>query len=90
MNKVRRRRAFMRAAEDFIISCPHCGGVVSIPRDGVRCGVFRHGVSIKDGTQVPPHAPKAECDRLAEEGLIYGCGKPFCFDGAAVAICGYV
>jgi adenosine deaminase len=25
-----------------------------------------------------------------EEGLIYGCGKPFCFDGVAVAICDYV
>ena len=21
---------------------------------------------------------KEECDRLAREGLIYGCGKPFC------------
>ena len=80
----------MQPAQDFIISCPHCDGMVSIPRDGVNCGVFRHGTFIADGAQIPPHAPKAECDRAAEEGLIYGCGKPFCFDGVAVAICAYV
>jgi hypothetical protein len=39
------------------------------------------------GMAMAPHAPKAECDRAAEEGLIYGCGKPFCFDGVAVVIC---
>jgi hypothetical protein len=29
------------------------------------------------GQQVSPHAPKTECDYLYENGLIYGCGKPF-------------
>jgi hypothetical protein len=24
-----------------------------------------------------PHAPKAQCDLLAAEGAIWGCGKPF-------------
>lgn len=24
-----------------------------------------------------PHLSKSECDRLANEGLIIGCGKPF-------------
>jgi hypothetical protein len=27
--------------------------------------------------QIDPHLCKAECDRLASEGLIIGCGKPF-------------
>jgi len=27
--------------------------------------------------QIDPHLSKSECDRLANEGLIIGCGKPF-------------
>ena len=27
--------------------------------------------------KIPPHLHKEECDRLVQENLIYGCGKPF-------------
>lgn len=39
---------------------------------------------------ISPHAPKAECDRLVAAGLIYGCGKPFRFDGTTATVCDYV
>jgi hypothetical protein len=34
-------------------------------------------VEKQTGQQIPPHLPKPECDRLASEDRIYGCGKPF-------------
>ena len=34
-------------------------------------------LNVNEGQQVNPHAPQAHCDRLAEKGLIWGCGKPF-------------
>lgn len=37
-----------------------------------------------------PHTAKVECDRLVTLGLIWGCGKPFKFDGAHPTICGYI
>jgi hypothetical protein len=41
-----------------------------------------------------PHTPKSECDRLAETGEIYGCGKPFRVtknnDGIQAEICDYI
>lgn len=27
--------------------------------------------------QINPHMSKQECDKLKEQDLIYGCGKPF-------------
>ncbi len=58
----------------MIFDCPHCGGAVFI--EEVNCGIFRHGI-LKSGEQVPPHAPKEECDNLAQQEAIYGCGRPF-------------
>ena len=62
----------------FLFTCPHCQGTVQVLPDELRCHIFRHG-RLKAGTlqQMDPHTPKAECDRLAADGLIYGCGKPF-------------
>jgi hypothetical protein len=42
-----------------------------------------------------PHTPRAECDRLAAQDLIYGCGKPFrvTYDAAGVpraVVCDYI
>ena len=38
-----------------------------------------------------PHAPKAECDRLVSQNLLYeGCGKPFKFDGVTAVKCEYI
>ena len=77
----------------YMFSCPHCDGTVTVCENQVNCTIFRHGV-YKSGKRkkqpVSPHTPKAECDRLACEGLIHGCGKPFKFDGKKVTICGYI
>ena len=60
---------------DTIIICPHCQKYVVIEK--LNCGIFRHGVLVLNGVQMPPHAPKSECDRLVRDNAIYGCGKPF-------------
>lgn len=72
------------------VVCPHCGGVVVI--EAVNCGIFRHGTFKASGRQIPPHARKAECDRWAERGEIYGCGKPFRVsrDVSGATMCDYI
>jgi hypothetical protein len=57
------------------VNCPHCGQLIVIEQ--VNCSIFRCAVYKHSGEQLNPHAPREECDRLAEQGLIYGCGKPF-------------
>ena len=43
----------------------------------MNCRIFRHGIYKHNGKQMNPHLPKADCDRLYNEGKIHGCGKPF-------------
>ena len=42
-----------------------------------NCKIFRHGVYKNNNKQIEPHLNIKECDRLFNEKLIYGCGKPF-------------
>jgi hypothetical protein len=76
----------------YVFDCPHCGMVVQVPRDGLNCQIFRLGVFRSNpDEQIPPHASRAECERLLQEGLIYGCGRPFIYRGGATAqICDYI
>ncbi len=60
---------------DNIIECPHCHEYVIIKE--LNCAIFRHGVYKNTYNQVDPHASKELCDKLFEENIIYGCGKPF-------------
>lgn len=55
--------------------CPHCGQMIEIIE--LNCRIFRCGILKADYTQIGPHLSKLECDRLAAENLIFGCGKPF-------------
>jgi hypothetical protein len=81
----------MSGPDDFIFACPHCKLQILVPRNGVNCQIFRHGAyKATPSVGISPHAPKAECDRLVAAGLIYGCGKPFRFDGTTAAVCDYV
>ena len=74
----------------YYFLCPHCNLLVQVPSNEIRCTIFRHG-NFKNGMKfVPPHAPKVECDRWIKEDLIYGCGKPFIFNGKTVRECGYI
>lgn len=59
----------------IFVTCPHCQQLIEIV--AINCAIFRCGIYKQTGQQVPPHAPKTECDRLFEQDLIWGCGKPF-------------
>jgi hypothetical protein len=60
---------------NFEIKCPHCNDYVIIEK--INCAIFRHGVMKNNVQQINPHMDKAQCDKLKELDLIYGCGKPF-------------
>jgi hypothetical protein len=78
-------------ATTLTVQCPHCVEAkepewktwVLVDRKELNCRIFRHGIMKKPYetsrvmVQIPPHASKVECDRLAREGLIIGCGKPY-------------
>jgi len=57
----------------------------------LNCRIFRHAVYKETGEPIPPHAPKEECDRLFDNGLIYGCGKPFRInENNDIEVCDYI
>jgi len=43
----------------------------------LNCKIFRCGIYKNNFEQIDPHLNKEECDRLYNNGLIYGCSKPF-------------
>jgi hypothetical protein len=59
----------------ILVHCPHCQQWIEIL--AINCAIFRCGIYRQTGEQLPPHLSKEECDRVAEQQLIYGCGKPF-------------
>ena len=71
-----------------VISCPHCEQLILIEK--INCTIFRHGVIKKTMKPLPPHSSKALCDYVVKHDLIYGCGKPFKYDGEKVEKCGYI
>lgn len=74
----------------YYFKCPHCDMLISVKRNDIACGIFRHGSYKSNGKQLPPHLPKKDCDHLSDNNLIYGCGKPFRFDGKQVSVCDYI
>ena len=74
----------------FYFNCPHCNLMCQVPRTEIRCTIFRHAVFKQGMVFVPPHANKVECDRWLAEGSVWGCSKPFIFDGRTVRKCGYI
>ena len=74
----------------YYINCPNCGGLCQIPKENIRCGIFRHAVLKSTGKFIDPHTPETECRRLKNSDLVYGCGMPFRFDGNRVEKCGYI
>lgn len=59
----------------ILVNCPHCNQLIEIIE--LNCCIFRCGIYRETCEQIPPHHPKAECDQLVEQQLIFGCGKPF-------------
>lgn len=70
--------------------CPHCEGGFEVPQSDIRCTIFRHGVLKHNGQPINPHTPKEESEQLVAKGLIWGCGKPFKFDGNTLSICDWI
>ena len=76
----------------YYFYCPHqeCQMLIEVKKEDINCKIFRHGIYKKNYKMLDPHLKKSECDRLKENDLIYGCGKPFKFDGVKVEICDYI
>lgn len=70
--------------------CPHCQIEIVVNKKQLNCKIFRCGVYKKTGKQIPPHSKKEVCDKLAEDNLIYGCGKPFIYKETYVEPCDYI
>lgn len=80
---------------EICVYCPHCEQLILIYKNEINCAIFRHGVMKTNLKQIEPHLPKQECDKLAKESLIYGCGKPFKLilvsEGTYIAVkCDYI
>ena len=76
--------------DTFYVRCPHCGLLCQIPRSEIKCTIFRHAVFKATMEFVDPHASKERCDKWVHDGVVWGCGRPFIFDGTKVEPCGYV
>ena len=76
--------------QTYYFKCPHCKVLIQVPRNEIRCTIFRHAVFKKNSAFVPPHAPKDECERWLAQDLVWGCAKPFKFNGNKVEICDYI
>jgi hypothetical protein len=70
------------------VICPHCGEYAIV--EEINCTIFRHAVYKTNLQPINPHATKEECERLLENGEIYGCAKPFKYDGKTIEICDYI
>jgi hypothetical protein len=62
---------------DLNLECPHCKQTFIVDTTEINCGIFRHAVYKKDLNPINPHETEANCNKLVEEDLVYGCAKPF-------------
>lgn len=76
--------------QKYTFACPHCEGLVEVLASQINCKIFRHGVMRGTHNQVNPHASRDECDRLVRDNAVWGCCRPFTFDGQTVAKCEYI
>jgi hypothetical protein len=81
---------YVKCQDSYYFPCPHCKAICQVSKSDIRCTIFRHAVNKKDCSFVNPHASQEECERWVSNGEVYGCGKPFKFDGNIVEICGYI
>jgi len=61
----------------YVFICPHCNEEIIVLKKELNCKIFRHAVFKSNYEPIHPHASKQECQRLIDNHLIYGCGKPF-------------
>lgn len=63
----------------YMFNCPNCDGTIIVQINEVNCLIFRHGVysqGHKIGQPINPHETKENIDKMVDEKLIDGCGKP--------------
>lgn len=81
---------FVEPPEPEVGKCPHCKLKFVVYKTEIGCQVFRHGVYKHNNEPINPHAPKDFCDQMVKEGKIWGCGKPFKYDGKIATVCEYI
>jgi hypothetical protein len=59
----------------ILVKCPNCDIYIEVLQ--LNCKIFRCGILKNNGSQINPHLPKSECDKLFNSGKIFGCSKPF-------------
>ena len=78
----------------LIFECPHCGQLIVVAENELRCKIFRCGVHVKTGAPINPHLSEPECTSLRETGQAFGCCRPFLYvdnvDKPYVEECGYI
>ena len=72
----------------WIIKCPNCSEYIEVLE--LNCKIFRHAFYRDFRGQVAPHTSREELERLLNNNDIFGCGKPFTFDGVNAIICDYI
>ncbi len=74
-------------------TCPWCEIMISVELNQINCKIFRCGIHKDSLKQIDPHLEKTECNKLVQDGKIYGCGKPFQYvdsDPPKVVKCDYL
>lgn len=61
----------------YSFECPHCDMLIQVLQTQTNCCIFRCGIMKDTQEPINPHLSKYICDRLSEEDMILGCGKPF-------------
>lgn len=74
----------------YKFNCPHCNITIIVMKNQLNCKIFRCGIYKSNSKPINPHASKIECDKLVQNNLIIGCGKPFIIKNNKVEICGYI
>ena len=73
---------------DPIHKCPHCN--ITIWIEALNCRIFRCGMYKESYLQINPHMSQEECEDVVLKDLIYGCGKPFCYEDGILKPCKYI
>ena len=80
---------------DIFFKCKHCQDFFIVNKNDFNCKILRHGVLKSTLQPINPHESKENCDKLFNDNLIYGCGKPLIIiqvnnEDFDVNICGYI
>ena len=84
------RIEYNKEEDTYYFECPHCKQICQVPRNEIRCTIFRHAMYKHNMSNINPHASQRECEKMLWNDEVYGCAKPFRFDGEQVSICGFI